>query len=230
MSDCVRQRIPMLQLRQRENSLHTHERCVKSKGSRPEDSHISQVVSCQPFGPIDVQNCSNRTSNVFPLSSERKFDEISEGIDEIKKLLQERSSGLREHQPHHTANSDSPLTQDTIESGRQSPCPFTGGSSFTAHSLEAKRFVESIAAQTTLEDSDLERDDLLACLRDLLRHKNDEIVVHQISFSDEPHPMCTTSKTKNLPPLDAAVFILRWAKGMTTHICSRLISSQKLII
>ncbi|KAL6800912.1 hypothetical protein GGI42DRAFT_327153 [Trichoderma sp. SZMC 28013] len=143
---------------------------------------------------------------------ERKFDEISEGIDEIKKLLQERSSGLREHQPHHTANSDSPLTQDTIESGRQSPCPFTGGSSFTAHSLEAKRFVESIAAQTTLEDSDLERDDLLACLRDLLRHKNDEIVVHQISFSDEPHPMCTTSKTKNLPPLDAAVFILRWAK------------------
>ncbi|KAL7953424.1 hypothetical protein V8C34DRAFT_321074 [Trichoderma compactum] len=129
---------------------------------------------------------------------ERKFDEISEGIDEIKKLLQECSS-------------------DTIESGRQSPCPFTGGSSFTAHSLEAKRFVESIAAQTTLEDSNLESDDLLACLRDLLRHKNDEIVVHQISFSDEPHPMSATSKMKNLPALDAAVFILKWAKENHSH-------------
>ncbi|KAL7798921.1 hypothetical protein V8C43DRAFT_276605 [Trichoderma afarasin] len=142
---------------------------------------------------------------------ERKFDEISEGIDEIKKLLQERSSDLREHQSHHRADSDSPLIQDTIETGRKSPCPFTGGSSFTAHSLEAKRFVDSIAAQTTL-DSDLERDDLLACLRDLLRHKNDEIVVHQISFSDQPHPTSICSKAKNLPPLDAAVFILKWAK------------------
>ncbi|KAL7906561.1 hypothetical protein GGI35DRAFT_111335 [Trichoderma velutinum] len=143
---------------------------------------------------------------------EKKFDEISEGIDEIKKLLQERSSDLREHQSHHRTDPDSPLIRDTIEPRRESPCPFAGGSSFTAYSLEAKRFVESIAAQTTLEGSNLERDDILACLRDLFRYNNDGIVVHQISFSDEPHPTSTTSKTKNLPPLDAAVFILKWAK------------------
>lgn len=200
-----------------------HEQRKQARGlSYQQSSELSE------FSLKDIKNHSDTTSNVFSLSSERKFDEISEGIDEIKKLLQERSSDLREHQPHHRADSDSPLIQDTIETGRKSPCPFTGGSSFTAHSLEAKRFVDSIAAQTTL-DSDLERDDLLACLRELLRHKNDEIVVHQISFSDQPHPTSTCSKAKSLPPLDAAVFILKWAKGTMIAICSHLIFLQELI-
>lgn len=172
-------------------------------------------MSRWPFNLTHIWNTSDTELNLLPLS-ERKFDEISEGIDEIKRLLQERSPDLREHQPISRTDSDSPLVQDTVETGRQSPCPFTGGSSFTAHSLDAKRFVESIAAQSTLEGSNLERDDLLACLRDLLRHKNDQIVVHQMSFSDEPYSASTTGKTKNVPPLEAAVFILRWAKGKIT--------------
>jgi hypothetical protein len=73
--------------------------------------------------------------------------------------------------------------------------------------------VESVAARTTLEDSDLERDDLLACLSDLLRYKNDQIVVHQISFLDEPHSAPIPQKTESVPPLDTTLFILRWAKG-----------------
>ncbi|KAL7947629.1 hypothetical protein V8C42DRAFT_290356 [Trichoderma barbatum] len=164
---------------------------------------------------------------------ERKFDDISEGIDEIKRLLEGHSPDLREYQPLHKADSYSPPVQDTVKAGRQSPCPFTGGSSFTAHSLEAKRFVESIAAQTTLEGSNLERDDLLACLCDLLRVKNEEIVVHQISFSDEPHSTITAGKTRNVPPLDVAVFILKWAKENYSYYIvtwlSHILPLEKLI-
>ncbi|KAL6872174.1 hypothetical protein J3F83DRAFT_734043 [Trichoderma novae-zelandiae] len=148
---------------------------------------------------------------------EKKFDEISNGIDEIKRLLQGRSPSPKAAQPSLRTDSDSPLVKDTSENGRQSPCPFTGESSFAAHSLDAKRFVESIAAQTSLDGSDLERDDLLACLRELLRHKNDQIVVHQMSFSDEPIPASNGRITKSVTPLESAVFILRWAKEHTSY-------------
>ncbi|KAL7813097.1 hypothetical protein V8C26DRAFT_421869 [Trichoderma gracile] len=148
---------------------------------------------------------------------EKKFDDISDGINEIKRLLQQRSPSLQEHQPNHTRDTHSPLVKDAPGSGRQSPCPFTGESSFAAHSLDAKRFVESIAVQTSLYGSDLERDDLLACLRELLRDKNDQIVIHQMSFSDEPISISNARTTKNAAPLEAAVFILRWAKGNSSY-------------
>ncbi|PTB62720.1 hypothetical protein BBK36DRAFT_1128560, partial [Trichoderma citrinoviride] len=143
---------------------------------------------------------------------EKKIDNISEGINEIKRLLRERSQSPKAHHPSHRIDLDSPPVKDTPENGRQSPCPFTGESSFTAHSLDAKRFVESIAAQTSLDGSDLERDDLLACLRELLRYKNDQIVVHQMSFLDEPISTSIARTTEEVTPLEAAVFILRWAK------------------
>ena len=159
--------------------------------------------------------------------SEKKIDNISEGINEIKRLLRERSQSPKAHHPSHRIDLDSPPVKDTPENGRQSPCPFTGESSFTAHSLDAKRFVESIAAQTSLDGSDLERDDLLACLRELLRYKNDQIVVHQMSFLDEPISTSIARTTEEVTPLEAAVFILRWAKG--TALCSSSIHSFPLV-
>lgn len=85
----------------------------------------------------------------------------------------------------------------------------------TDHSVHVGRFVKDTVDSGASRDLRLDTNDALTSLRNLVQPKDNSHVMRDFSF-----PVVNRRKhiddSDSMPPLDAAVYILRWAKGTTT--------------
>ncbi|KAH8167774.1 hypothetical protein CIB48_g445 [Xylaria polymorpha] len=145
------------------------------------------------------------------LESERKIDEIAEGLEAIKVLLQ------GSHPPIRRESDDGSLQRKV---GTVTTEPLTFGISATNtskepakwdHSAQVTDFVKTVVEdRASKEDPGTEENDILASLRRLSRALDDSNAARDLSF-----PEIRVFKSQDhlsMPPNEAAVLVLRWAK------------------
>lgn len=148
--------------------------------------------------------------------SERKIDEIAEGLEAVKALLQKSLLPIRQECDDNVLLH----TPDSIATWPHVPSEYTVGTSQEPakwdHSAQVSDFVRIVAEdRASKEDPRTEESDVLASLRRLARALEDSDAARDLSF-----PETRGAKLKDylpMPPADAAVIVLRWAKGESTH-------------
>ncbi|KAH8811210.1 hypothetical protein F5884DRAFT_781508 [Xylogone sp. PMI_703] len=193
---------------------HCRTRKIACDRATPCSNCQNARLSCV-HSAVTTKTRESRQRVLISSQYEQRLERISENLDEIKRLL------LRPEDPSRTGIQTSGSTStelsgwDITGSGKQPPCPFEGESSLTAHSLDASRFVEGIAATSSAHGG---RENLLAYLRDILQRKNDQMSIYRMTFSADEHPSTACSSSENLlPRIESVIFILRWAQEHSSY-------------
>ncbi|KAJ8121698.1 hypothetical protein O1611_g10029 [Lasiodiplodia mahajangana] len=146
------------------------------------------------------------------LESERKIDEIAEGLEAVKVLLQKSHLPIRrEHEDHSLLSIPASSTVGAlsiselpITTPQQEPVKWD-------HSAQVNEFVRTVTEdRASREDQGVEESDILASLRRLARALEDSNVLRDLSFPETrgAQPQDHVS----MPPTEAAVRVLRWSK------------------
>ncbi|GAP85999.2 putative C6 transcription factor [Rosellinia necatrix] len=146
------------------------------------------------------------------LENERKIDEIAEGLEAIKTLLQKSHLPLSQGECDDSsarhiqnANTTSSLTpSEFVVSAPKEPIKWD-------HSAQVNDFIKIVVEDRAFrEEPGAAESDVLSSLRRLARALEEPNVARDLSFPDvrDAGPQDGIS----MPPAEAAVFVLRWAK------------------
>ncbi|KAI8953772.1 fungal-specific transcription factor domain-containing protein [Xylaria longipes] len=171
---------------------------------------VSAKLACT-FGTVASKTTTSKQRVLISAQYERKIDEIAEGLEVIKALLQES------HLPTGRECNDNPSPRN-VGPVTTEPIPFRESTISTSkepqkwdHSAQVTDFVKTVVEdRASREDSGTEEDDILASLRRLARALDDSNAARDLSF-----PEIRSSKSQehvSMPPIEAAVLVLRWAK------------------
>ncbi|KAI1750974.1 fungal-specific transcription factor domain-containing protein [Xylaria castorea] len=171
---------------------------------------VSAKVTCT-FGTVASRTTSPKQRILISAQYEQKIEEIAEGLEAIKALLQ------KSHPPSERECDDSP-TLRKLDNVTSQPLTFRESAVSTSkepakwdHSAQVSDFVKTVVEdRASREYPGTEESDILASLRRLSRALNDSNVARDLSF-----PEIRGSKSQDfisMPPVEAAVLVLRWAK------------------
>ncbi|KAF2794397.1 hypothetical protein K505DRAFT_304056 [Melanomma pulvis-pyrius CBS 109.77] len=158
---------------------------------------------------VAQRTTTSRKKVITAGQSEEKINDIAAAVDDIKLLLQNLSTFSNTNRPI-PATHTYPNSTDLISSGseKQPLHDFEDEVVLTDHSVHVGRFVKDTVAS---RDLGLDTNDALISLRNLVRPKDNSHVMREFSF-----PVANSHKRMDdsgcMPPLQAAVYILRWAK------------------
>lgn len=135
--------------------------------------------------------------------SERKIDEIAANIAEIWQRIQGSSLAIEPGQPPAAASVAAVAEQALV-------CPFEGESSLTSHSARVGRFMDDTFREDCLHYSSPNSEKVVETLRQICRLQDEHNITRDMFFSDAA---CRPKAISGMPPLEATVTVLRWAKG-----------------
>lgn len=159
---------------------------------------------------------SNAANLHRTLLSERKIDEIAEGLEAVKVLLHKSLLPIRQESDGnillHTPDSVTtwpPIPSEYNACTSQEPAKWD-------HSAQVSDFVRIVAEdRASREDPRSEESDVLASLRRVARALEDSDAARDLSFPETRG--AKSQDHQSMPPAGAAVIVLRWAKGQSTH-------------
>ncbi|KAI1114326.1 fungal-specific transcription factor domain-containing protein [Nemania sp. NC0429] len=176
---------------------------------------VSTKLACT-FGTVATKATSAKQRVLISTQYERKIDEIAEGLEAVKILLQKSLPPIRQE------SGDNILLQtpDSITAWPPVPSEYDVDVSQEPakwdHSTQVSDFVRIVADdRASREDPRMQESDVLASLRRLARALESSDAARDLSF-----PETRGAKSQNhlpLPPADAAVIVLRWAKEHKSH-------------
>lgn len=147
----------------------------------------------------------------FYLISERKIDDIAKGVDGIKHLLRglNVSADTNRHGSYPIAKPSQP---DHVRPATENqPISVPCGEPLWDHSAHIIDFVKTVVEERDSKLVKNEENQIFSSLKSLLQTlENPTSTLHQ-SLSGVKAAKCTSNLP--MPPLEAAVAVLRWAKG-----------------
>ena len=152
--------------------------------------------------------------------SEHKVDDIAKSIDGIKQLLQ----GLNVVSNENYHDPPSYKSPEQADSGRlligkvgEEPVYISRSQSIYDHSAHIISFVKDIVEAGASGDTGPGSDEVIASLRTLVQTVEGPTVVRPLTCPDKEAGLCQADVS--MPPLQAVVAVLRWAKGL---LCTRI--------
>lgn len=143
--------------------------------------------------------------------SEQKIDDIAKGIDGIKLLLQGLNVSPETKQPEpgslQRLNEAGP-TKQLIE---HEPISESGGGSLWDYPVHIIDFVKAVVEDGNSKDVGLEDSEVLSSLKRLV-----QTIENPTALRDSSIPELRAAEYRDgpsMPPLEAVVAVLRWAKG-----------------
>ncbi|KAI1190689.1 fungal-specific transcription factor domain-containing protein [Nemania serpens] len=176
---------------------------------------VSTKLTCT-FGTVATKAASTKQRVLISTQYERKIDEIAEGLEVVKVLLQKSLPPVRQECDDNILLH----TPDSITTWRPVPSQHTAGTSQEPakwdHPAQVSDFVRIVTEdRASREDARTEESEVLASLRRLARALEDSDTSRDLSF-----PEIRGAKSqdyRSMPPADDAVTVLRWAKEYKTH-------------
>ena len=200
----------MFQLHFRQAQLYPQRARIQCNSSQAEGVDISTIVSQFRMNAL-------RSSSYFEVLiwsctfSEQKIDDIARGIDGIKLLLQGLNVPPDEKQPENgsigylnQAESVKPLTE-------HQPISASGGEPLWDHSAHIIDFVIAVVEDIGSRDIGPEASEVLSSLRNLVQTLEGRAAARDLSFPGAK--VVEYQADPPMPPLEAVVAVLRWAKG-----------------
>ena len=142
------------------------------------------------------------------LSSEQKIDGIAKGIDGITLLLKELSAHPEARKPENGSTWQLNQTDTVKPVTEYQPISTTGGERLWDHSVHIVSFVKAIVEDRSARPVAPEDDQILSSLEELARTLESPPDTRNLSFQTG-----NVAGVQAMPPLEAAVAVLRWAKG-----------------
>ncbi|KAI1177614.1 fungal-specific transcription factor domain-containing protein [Nemania sp. FL0916] len=169
----------------------------------------SSKLACT-FGTVLAKTTAPKQRVLISAQYERKIDEIAEGLEIVKALLQkshlsipqERNDGALLSTPNHTISPSLTL----VEAASTPPEPAKWD-----HSAQVNDFIKCVAEdRASIGHVEIDESGVLTSLRRLATALEDSNVVRDLSFP-EARDVATQDRL-SMPPIEAAVVVLRWAK------------------
>ncbi|KAH8678426.1 hypothetical protein BX600DRAFT_452045 [Xylariales sp. PMI_506] len=169
---------------------------------------FSAKLNCT-HSAVAAKNVNPRQRVLISAQYEQKIDEIAKGIDGIKHLLQglNVTPGVKSMDNGSLLSLVSPAHQKITDIAIEEPDWY-----FSGHIIG---FIKSVVSDADAGHITTEQSNIISSLRHLL-----QTVERSTSVSDLSFPKTKDVKQQlesSMPPLDAAVAVLRWAKGHETH-------------
>ncbi|KAI0879413.1 fungal-specific transcription factor domain-containing protein [Hypoxylon argillaceum] len=171
---------------------------------------VSTKLACT-FGAVASKTAPTKQRILVSAAYERKIDEIAEGLEAVKVLLQKSHPPISQENDNSsllhipTPSTIGPLTLNEI------PASTSQEAAKWDHSVEVNEFVRTVIEdRASREDPGTEESDVLASLRRLARALEDSNVVRDLSFPETRG--AKSQEHLSMPPAEAAVLVLRWAK------------------
>ncbi|KAI0183892.1 hypothetical protein EV127DRAFT_445642 [Xylaria flabelliformis] len=172
---------------------------------------ISAKLTCT-FGTVASRTTSPKQRILISAQYEQKIDDIAEGLEAIKALLQ------KSRPPTEPECGDSPAQRKTDHGTTAKPlAPKESSVSASTepvkwdHSAQVTDFVRTVVEdRASRKYLGTEESDILASLRRLSRTLNDTNVARDLSFPEIRD--LKSHENVSMPPVEAAVLVLRWAK------------------
>lgn len=136
------------------------------------------------------------------MPSERKIDDIAAGIAGIWSIIQRSHTAATPLHPSPSSVASVP--------GQSSPLQFEGESSMSMHSICVGRFMDATIRADCLHDLNTDTEKVLASLGHIFKLQDEYSTVHDMFFSES---VCHPGAAGGMPPMEATVLVLRWAKG-----------------
>ena len=152
--------------------------------------------------------------------NEHKINEIAEAVDGIKQLLQGRNlASLTSHDPVVTKVSVEKSMLNFSPSLMQPSYNEAPDSALDHHSVQVGQFVNDfleggMQSRTDSDDASISLRNFVTC------------PTKRVTLKGDP---ASNPSRNGMPPIEAAVFMLRWARGMCpskTYVCMKLISCR----
>ncbi|KAI1127902.1 fungal-specific transcription factor domain-containing protein [Nemania abortiva] len=172
---------------------------------------VSTKLTCT-FGTVASKTAPTKQRVLISAEYERKIDEIAEGLEAVKALLQKSHLSIGEkrdgnsllHVPSSSTPKSLALSELPISVSQLEPVKWD-------HSAQINEFVRTVAEdRASREEPGTEESEVLSSLRRLAKALEDSNVVRDLSF-----PETRGAKLQDhvsMPPAEAAVLVLRWAK------------------
>ncbi|KAI0101628.1 fungal-specific transcription factor domain-containing protein [Nemania sp. FL0031] len=171
---------------------------------------VSTKLTCT-FGTVASKAAPTKQRVLISATYERKIDEIAEGLEAVKVLLQNSHLPIgHEREDHPLLNIPAstvraqPISELPTSTSQQEPVKWD-------HSAQVNEFVKTVAEdRASREDQGVEESDVLASLRRLARTLEDSNVLRDLSFPETRG--IKLQDNVSMPPTEAAVRALRWAR------------------
>lgn len=200
----------MLELHLRQTQLYPQRGRIHYNNSQEEIIDISTIVSQFRTDPWRSSSSCEVLMWSF-LFSEQKIDDIARDIDGIKLLLQRLNVPQDENKPKtssiwHLNHADS--AEPLIE---HQPLPASGGEPLWDQLAHIIDFVTAVVEDRGSRDISPEASEVLSSLRNLVQTLERPAAMRDLSFPEAK--VAKYQADPSMPPLEAVVAVLRWAKG-----------------
>ncbi|KAI0456635.1 fungal-specific transcription factor domain-containing protein [Xylaria acuta] len=185
-------------------------RSVGCDRGSPCSNCVSAKLACT-FGTVASKATISKQRVLISAQYERKIDKIAEGLEAIKALLKESHPPIgRECDDNPSLHNVEPVTAEP-PAARVSASGTSKEPAKWDHSAQVTDFVRTVVEdRASREDPGREENEVLASLRRLASVLDDSNAARDLSFPEIRGPK--SQDQVSMPPAEAAVLVLRWAK------------------
>ncbi|KAI1378884.1 hypothetical protein F4677DRAFT_443364 [Hypoxylon crocopeplum] len=159
---------------------------------------------------MEFRGNEERSKGRLAITRRSKIDDIAKSVDGIKHLLEGLNVSPDVNQPKTSYSWQLNQLDSAKPLAEQQPTSTTGGEPQWDHSVHIIDFVKAVVEDAGLRNARPEESEVLSSLRNLIQALEGPAVVRDSTF-----PEIKVARYQNgppMPPLEAVVAVLRWAK------------------